>query len=93
VESSVYSAEKYQVNRGVIQSLLNTVAMFTSSVVRFCQVNANELLKYIMTIMNIIENSKYILSISYFRNYPNFGYLLRYEVHSVKYYFTVAHYS
>lgn len=35
---TVYSvAEKYQVSRGVIQSLLNTVSMFASSVVRFCQ--------------------------------------------------------
>ncbi|XP_012054135.1 PREDICTED: helicase POLQ-like [Atta cephalotes] len=35
---TVYSvAEKYQVNRGIIQSLLNTVSMFASSVVRFCQ--------------------------------------------------------
>ncbi|XP_072752620.1 helicase POLQ-like [Anoplolepis gracilipes] len=35
---SVYSvAEKYQVNRGVIQNLLNAVSMFASSVVRFCQ--------------------------------------------------------
>ncbi|RLU26959.1 hypothetical protein DMN91_000758 [Ooceraea biroi] len=35
---SVYTvAEKYQVNRGVIQSLLNTVSLFASSVVRFCQ--------------------------------------------------------
>jgi len=42
----------------VLQSLLNTVSMFAFSVVRFCQVNANELLKYIMTIMNIIEKFK-----------------------------------
>ncbi|CAL1683577.1 unnamed protein product [Lasius platythorax] len=35
---SVYSlAEKYQVNRGVIQNLLNAVSIFASSVVRFCQ--------------------------------------------------------
>ncbi|XP_018362108.1 PREDICTED: helicase POLQ-like [Trachymyrmex cornetzi] len=35
---TVYSvAEKYQVNRGIIQSLLNAVSMFASSVVRFCQ--------------------------------------------------------
>ncbi|KAM0724825.1 Helicase POLQ-like [Formica fusca] len=35
---SVYSvAEKYEVNRGVIQNLLNAVSMFASSVVRFCQ--------------------------------------------------------
>ncbi|XP_036138316.1 helicase POLQ-like isoform X2 [Monomorium pharaonis] len=35
---TVYSvAEKYQVNRGVIQGLLNAVSMFASSVVRFCQ--------------------------------------------------------
>lgn len=35
---SVYSVtEKYQVNRGVIQNLLNAVSMFASSVVRFCQ--------------------------------------------------------
>jgi len=53
--------------KDVIQSFLNTVSMFASSVVRFCQVNANELLKYIMTIMNIIEKFKiyfkYILGI------------------------------
>jgi len=56
---TVYSvAEKYQVNRGVIQSLLNTVSMFASSVIRCCQVNANELLKYIMTIMNIVKKFK-----------------------------------
>ncbi|XP_014480295.1 PREDICTED: helicase POLQ-like isoform X2 [Dinoponera quadriceps] len=35
--SVYFVAEKYQVNRGVIQSLLNTVSMFASSVVRFCQ--------------------------------------------------------
>ncbi|KAG5319835.1 HELQ Helicase, partial [Pseudoatta argentina] len=36
---TVYSvAEKYQVNRGIIQSLLNAVSMFASSVVRFCQI-------------------------------------------------------
>ncbi|KYQ59297.1 Helicase POLQ-like protein [Trachymyrmex zeteki] len=35
---TVYSvAEKYQVNRGIIQSLLNAVSMFASCVVRFCQ--------------------------------------------------------
>ncbi|XP_077272172.1 mutagen-sensitive 301 isoform X1 [Temnothorax americanus] len=32
-----FVAEKYQINRGVIQGLLNTVSMFASSVVRFCQ--------------------------------------------------------
>ncbi|XP_011871560.1 PREDICTED: helicase POLQ-like [Vollenhovia emeryi] len=32
-----FVAEKYQVSRGVIQSLLNAVSMFASSIVRFCQ--------------------------------------------------------
>ncbi|XP_032687366.1 helicase POLQ-like isoform X2 [Odontomachus brunneus] len=35
--SVYFVAEKYQVNRGVVQNLLNTVSMFASSVVRFCQ--------------------------------------------------------
>ncbi|XP_047356162.1 helicase POLQ-like isoform X3 [Vespa velutina] len=30
-------AEKYQVNRGIVQNLLNTVSSFSFSVVRFCQ--------------------------------------------------------
>ncbi|XP_039302244.1 helicase POLQ-like isoform X2 [Solenopsis invicta] len=35
---TVYSvAEKYQINRGIVQSLLNAVSMFAFSVVRFCQ--------------------------------------------------------
>ncbi|KYN36744.1 Helicase POLQ-like protein [Trachymyrmex septentrionalis] len=43
---TVYSvAEKYQVNRGIIQSLLNAVSMFASSVVRFCQGRARQLYK------------------------------------------------
>ncbi|XP_011645819.1 helicase POLQ-like [Pogonomyrmex barbatus] len=35
--SVYFVAEKYQVNRGIVQNLLNTVSMFASSVVRFCQ--------------------------------------------------------
>ncbi|KYM99877.1 Helicase POLQ-like protein [Cyphomyrmex costatus] len=35
---TIYSvAEKYQVNKGIIQGLLNAVSMFAFSVVRFCQ--------------------------------------------------------
>ncbi|KOC69610.1 Helicase POLQ-like [Habropoda laboriosa] len=37
-QHAVYGvSEKYQVNRGLIQNLLNTVASFAFSVVRFCQ--------------------------------------------------------
>ncbi|XP_012216296.1 helicase POLQ-like [Linepithema humile] len=35
--SVYFVAEKYQVNRGIIQVLLNTTSMFASCVVRFCQ--------------------------------------------------------
>ncbi|EFN77230.1 ATP-dependent DNA helicase HEL308 [Harpegnathos saltator] len=35
--SVYFVAQKYQVNRGVVQNLLNTVSMFASSTVRFCQ--------------------------------------------------------
>ncbi|XP_070528849.1 helicase POLQ-like isoform X2 [Cardiocondyla obscurior] len=35
--SVYFVAEKYQINRGIIQNLLHTVSMFASSVVRFCQ--------------------------------------------------------
>lgn len=37
-KSVFYVAEKYQVNRGTIQFLLNSAANFASSVVRFCDV-------------------------------------------------------
>ncbi|XP_020293025.1 helicase POLQ-like [Pseudomyrmex gracilis] len=35
--SVYFVAEKYQVNRGVVQSLLNAASSFASSIVRFCQ--------------------------------------------------------
>lgn len=40
-------AEKYQVNRGIVQNLLNTVSSFSFSVVRFCQVN------FYLTLLNV----------------------------------------
>ncbi|KAG5320009.1 HELQ Helicase, partial [Acromyrmex heyeri] len=57
---TVYSvAEKYQVNRGIIQSLLNAVSMFASSVVRFCQKNIPYLSNKIIT--QIIAAAKLLI--------------------------------
>lgn len=32
-------AEKYEINRGIVQNLLTAVSSFASSVIRFCQVS------------------------------------------------------
>ena len=39
-QHAVYAiAEKYEINRGIVQNLLTAVSSFASSVIRFCQVS------------------------------------------------------
>lgn len=49
-------ADKYQVNRGVIQNLLNVAATFANSVVRFCQVTCHRLRQRSSTKIRPIRN-------------------------------------
>lgn len=64
--SVYFVAEKYQVNRGVVQNLLNAVSMFACSVVRFCQVKKS--MKYNCT----DKKDKFIFHIFYLQELSEF---------------------